>query len=80
MKWISCNDSLPTHESHVLATVRTTIDECYIDNVMEVSIVYNFYSGHPVFMKNGITLDDEKHNVLAWMPLPEPYKGECHVD
>lgn len=86
MKWISFNDNWPAYENRVLATVRTTIDKSYVDHVMEVDVAYSFESEMPVFTKNGIKLDADitdypfdfggKHKVLAWMPMPDPYRSK----
>lgn len=60
-KWIPCSERLPEHRLYVLVT-------------------YKYEYG---LIDNGITWYSETENkwntsreVIAWMPLPEPYKGD----
>lgn len=60
-RWIPCSERLPEHRLYVLVT-------------------YKYEYG---LIDNGITWYSETENkwntsreVIAWMPLPEPYKGE----
>ena len=62
-KWIPCSERLPNHEGLVWVTVENPDGTRFAD--------YDLFG-----------LDDEKWTifnftgkVVAWMPLPEPYKG-----
>lgn len=70
MKWIPCNERLPEDESYILVSFEnSTMPD--IARYEENDEGGTFYPG-----------DDEKSYssygffVNAWMPLPEPYKGE----
>jgi len=59
-EWISVKDRLPKHAENVIVTAICTDGKS--------RIVYPRY-----FWKQ-----DEEHwkrNIIAWMPLPSPYKG-----
>lgn len=56
-KWISCSERLPKKNGEYLVTFRLHIIKC---------IDVSYYDGHAF----DTGLYDE---VLAWMPLPEPY-------
>lgn len=70
MKWIPCNERLPEDESYILVSFEnSTMPD--IARYEENDEGGTFYPG-----------DDEKSYssygffANAWMPLPEPYKGE----
>jgi hypothetical protein len=61
-KWIPCEERLPEKDGHYLCTVTKPQ---YIDGIY-VKFIYwcgRWYGWQP-------------SDVTAWMPLPEPYKGE----
>ena len=62
-KWIPCGERLPEDEKEVLITI------------FEDSIYLGWYD---LTDKQWRTeeFDCEEGEVIAWMPLPEPYKGE----
>ena len=79
-KWIPCSERLPDEKDagilkklgiekrseDVLATVevkgeRMTVTTCTYDGKWEWDMKYAF----------------PDYKVIAWMPLPEPYRGEC---
>lgn len=66
--WIPCSERLPEDEQFVLTTYKTT-DRIHVCQYHEDGSRNQWYS-----------LNDmcRAHNnvVLAWMPLPEPYKAE----
>ena len=66
-EWIPVSERLPNKSGDYLATIPLDADETYVD-------VLTFHKGR--FYEDddewGATYHDD---VLAWMPLPEPYKG-----
>lgn len=63
-QWIPCSERLPEEDTYVLATTawgEITMAEKLSD------IAWFIYEGNA-----NATSDD----IVAWMPLPEPYKGE----
>ena len=65
--WISCSERLPSESGDYLCTIPLDADETYTE-------VLTFHKGR--FYEDdaewGATFHDD---VLAWMPLPKPYKG-----
>ena len=59
-QWISVTERLPEHSCQTLVTTKWDT---------EYSVEYGFYWGED--NKWGIITN----NVIAWMPLPEPYQG-----
>lgn len=61
--WIACNERLPKNEEKVLV-----IDD---EGIMAVCIF------SPYVKRFFVAWDmEEFEDVIAWQPLPEPYKGE----
>lgn len=65
-EWVSCKDRLPETNGEYLVTVKA--DSKYAFN--NEPTVYTDY------FQFGCQWDDCGDDVIAWMPLPEPYKGE----
>jgi hypothetical protein len=65
--WIPCSERLPSESGDYLCTIPLDADETYTE-------VLTFHKGR--FYEDddewGATYHDD---VLAWMPLPTPYKG-----
>ena len=62
-KWIPCSERLPENYGNVIACFSTgTVTEL-------------LYKGGGLFQ--GI-YEYSTNVIIAWMPLPEPYKGEQH--
>ena len=65
--WIPCSERLPSESGDYLCTIPLDADETYTEVLM-------FHKGR--FYEDdaewGATYHDD---VLAWMPLPTPYKG-----
>ena len=61
-KWIPCSERLPEDSSPVLITHRGGVS-------------YGWYNGR-YFERGANTNHRELRTVIAWMPLPEPYRGE----
>ena len=71
MKWISIDKQLPEIDQDVLVTYigmmgQPCIDIAYFEEDLVDSSRKYF------FRENGELLE----NVIAWIPLPKPYKGE----
>ena len=81
-RWIPCSERLPEIKQHVLLS-------CYGRVIYGRMISEDGNSGYPVFEicdsvgeKRPIVLETIVHSefttsrIIAWMPLPEPYKTE----
>ena len=61
-QWIPCSERLPEDSSPVLITHRGGVS-------------YGWYNGR--YFERGANTNHRKlQTVIAWMPLPEPWKGE----
>ena len=72
-QWTPVTEALPEEETEVLVTVRFdgTKDvkpSVYIETASQISGEWTSYSDEWKVAKS-------KHHVIAWMPLPEPWKG-----
>ena len=63
-RWIPCAERLPERGVSVLISHVGYVSEDYLD----------IDDGALFFWNSGIDLDEERQNI-AWMPLPEPWKG-----
>ena len=66
-KWITVTERLPKEDDEYLCTIQTR--SIYTDKVIDTYV--NFCN----FMDGGWGVFDDE-TVIAWMPLPEPYKAE----
>lgn len=69
--WISCEEVLPGKYCHCLVTRRNEYEDGYDTDVRED--VYLEIEGVWDWQSKFEGLHDE---IVAWQPLPEPYKGE----
>ena len=73
-RWIPCSERLPENDNEVLITVWDAEDDY-------VEVYKGFYQGHEWWTQwcHGCSkIKDEpcgENIVIAWMPLPEPYRG-----
>ena len=73
-RWIPCSERLPENDNEVLITVWDAEDDY-------VEVYKGFYQGHEWWTQwcHGCSkIKDEpcgENIVIAWMSLPEPYKG-----
>ena len=67
-KWIPCSEALPENADRVLVTIARSDGEKRIRSGM-------YFKGY-FMMDDGDTWNKTDKEILAWMPLPEPYKGE----
>ena len=67
--WIPCSERLPYNEKRVLCTVQSGEHFCVVPCIFIQSTrrwLPEVYGNHD--------------NVVAWMPMPEPYQGEGEQD
>lgn len=68
VKWIPVSEALPKDMDRLLATIVRS------DGSKRVRSGH-YYKGL-FMMDNGDTWNETDKEVLAWMPLPEPWRGE----
>lgn len=68
VKWISPNEALPKDMDRLLVTIVRS------DGSKRVRSGH-YYKGY-FMLDNGDTWNETDKEVLAWMPLVEPYRGE----
>jgi len=69
-RWIPVSERLPEKEGRYLTTILNEYD-----NELRYIMTCDYFS-------NGCWCPDDEcasDNVIAWMPLPEPYKAESEV-
>ena len=71
-KWIPCSERLPDeHENYIV----TVCDECNMIWAETVVVLAEYFEGSWLWYEGGDEYDITDM-VIAWMPLPEPYKGK----
>ena len=70
--WIPCSERLPNEEKFIKAYCRNIYAAEFIVMIKGATLPTTLY------FKNGSWTDmkGNYYNVVAWQPLPEPYKGE----
>lgn len=70
--WIPCSERLPNEEKFIKAYCRNSYAAEFIVMIKGATLPTTLY------FKNGSWTDmkGNYYNVVAWQPLPEPYKGE----
>ena len=73
-KWIPVSEAMPEEDEEVLVTVRfdgtkDVKSSVYVETASQIDGTWVSYSDEWKVSRN-------RHHVIAWMPLPEPYKGE----
>lgn len=66
--WIPCSQRLPDEDGIYLA------QNC-IGNINVLGYV-DGWNCYRMPITNEVVRDYEIHSIVAWMPLPEPYRGE----
>ena len=64
-KWIPCSERFPEDNGAYLVTIQT--------NNSSLDHIYGFYIEVRIRDSRGWMSEE---NIVAWMPLPEPYRGE----
>lgn len=70
-RWIPCSERLPEDEEEVIVSVRDDSG----DNTLDYSSC-GWYACAGDFW---VVDNEANERVVAWMPLPKPWKGEKHV-
>jgi hypothetical protein len=72
-EWISCSERLPKTNG-VYSITRKIVDEEYIWHISDSA----YFDGKNTWHADNRVNHGREYlkNVIAWMPLPEPYKGE----
>lgn len=73
-KWTPVTEALPEEDMEVLVTVRFdgTQDvkpSVYVETASQIGGTWTSYTDE-------WKVSPSKHHVIAWMPLPEPWRGE----
>ena len=63
--WIKCNERLPEENGNYIVTVEDCLNR---RTITEISAWLKSYAR--------FECEDKYQSVIAWQPLPEPYKGE----
>ena len=67
-QWIPCSKRLPNAQDVVIVSIR--------DETGDTAYNYTSHGWLTTDKEYWIVDDDINHYVVAWMPLPEPWKGE----
>lgn len=73
-KWIPVTEALPKNAEFVLLTIRR-LDKSY-NQTPFISVGYVSWNQNVWWCAHDGDCDSHNVEVLAWMPLPESYKGE----
>lgn len=74
-EWVSCNDRLPEEDENVLVCVHFDAPNQH-PNVGWYVDMASQLDGHWVSYSDEYKIAKDLHKVVAWMPLPEPWRGE----
>lgn len=76
-EWVPCSERLPLTYEDNIPVVNSYIVTVSVDGVLFVDMAYNFGTYIDEFWDTVVDWDEGNDvHVLAWMPWPEPYKGE----
>lgn len=71
-RWIPRSEKLPEEDSRVLTTIQLPHCKRYV--------ISSDYLRHTFYNDNGDCWMDDDEEVLAWMPLTNPWEGKEHED
>ena len=80
-KWILCSDRLPEEDKDVLITYRYKEGEGNTSHIYIDITNYGqmYFGGNKVgnykHWRSPFEYFESNYEVIAWMPLPEPYRG-----
>ncbi len=80
-KWISVSDEWPELDTFVLVNLSSNLSSDYYDPIQIMSLHLresteedNVWIAYWKTQERSVEFDAE--DIIAWMPLPEPYKAE----
>ena len=74
--WIPCSERLPEEKTDVLIQFRGTMAVGFWENVLEYDDDITWYANSGDGYFTDCNTVDGYDDPIAWMPLPEPYKGD----
>ena len=77
-KWVPCSEKMPEGCEDEELEVLVCTKEKYIEAEFDEAGFALYYPGEKKFRSVYNHSADITENVIAWMELPEPYKGERH--
>lgn len=75
-KWIPVTEALPEEETTVLVSAHYDGDKYYRYKPNDYVTTAEYIEGRWCFSDEEFIMQLHKHHVIAWMPLPEVYRGE----
>ena len=80
-RWIPCSERLPKRNGEYLVWMQRPFDEEPTVSIINYDADCEMFGDwreyyHPITLGYLDSDFDEIKGVIAWMPLPEPYKGE----
>ena len=81
-RWVLCSERLPEDYGEFLVTYKSDGEQIFMD-IIEYEPSYEFDHEKNRFKGNWLFADDLQavnSEVIAWMPLPEPYQAERRED
>ena len=70
-RWIPCSERLPSENGDYLVTLENGVVKILgYSTTQRTTYPKGFY-----YIKDGFSWRQMQNPVVAWMPLPEPYKG-----
>lgn len=74
--WTPCDEKMPESDVIVLAAIKNYKWELPTDYKTDIEIAYwNHEEGWMWLAESGTDYWEQCDNVLAWMPLPDPFEG-----
>lgn len=83
MDWISIEKDLPEGSKEVLVTIKDFDDSEWVEElgiarrwVTTATVTYHVLDDRPIWRQSwdGQPLENNNEAIIAWRPLPEPYK------
>lgn len=68
-QWIPCSERLPRTEDFMIITM--------LDDSGDIPIIYSDFGWYASVGGFWVVDNETRKDVIAWMPLPEPYGGDA---